>query len=198
MAKSTRKAYDAPYSGLFGDTNQIRVIRQIVADPFGSYRPKDLEALIEASAPSVREVLKNLTHIGLLIKDIRDRQHPIYRVNVDSPIYLALNFLAYAIPDHKNSTHYMNDIIADYYDSELREQYESCDPVTTNRSDSEIINSDLEQMISDAYLERSKVSTEKIPITYVPELEEKYKASPEYIIKLPIVEHQEPQSVAAA
>lgn len=198
MAKSKRTAYDAPYSGLFGDTNQIRVIRQIVADPFGSYKPKELEALIEASAPSVRGVLKNLTCIGLLIKDVRDRQHPVYRVDVDSPIYLALNFLAFAIPDHKNSTHYMNDVIADYYDSELRVKYESCDLVIRNHSDTEIITSDFDQEVSDAYLKRSKVSMEKIPIPYTRELEEIYKSGQEHITNPHVMQRQRPQSAAAA
>jgi hypothetical protein len=196
MAKNKRNAYDAPYSGLFGDTNQIRVIRQIIADPFGSYKPKELEALIEASAPSVRGVLKNLTRIGLLIKDVRDRQHPVYRVDVDSPIYLALNFLAFAIPDHKNSTHYMNDVIADYYDSELREQYESCDLVIGNHSD-KIINSDFDQKASDAYLKRSNVLREKIPIPYARELEI-YKSGPEYINNPHVTQRQMLQSEAAA
>ena len=129
---------NVPYAGLFGDTHQIRVIQQVIADPHGSYKPKELEALIEASSPSVRKALKNLTRIGLLIKDIRDKQHPIYRVHVDSPIYHALNFLAFAVPDHINHTYYMQDVIADYYDSELREKYEPFWQIISSCSDLEL------------------------------------------------------------
>jgi len=130
MSDSAQEIYNnLPYGGLFGETNQIKVIRQIIADPFGDYRPKEIEALVEASAPSVRRVLKNLTHLGLLIKDTTDKQHPVYRVNVTSPMYLALTFLAYAIPDHKNATNYMDDSIADYYNSELRAKYESSNAI---------------------------------------------------------------------
>ncbi len=197
-AKQIQDVYiDMPYYGLFGDTNQIRVIRQVVADPYGDYRPKELEALVEASAPSVRRVLKNLTRVGLLIKDMRDKQHPVYRVNVDSPIYLALTFLAFAIRDHKNSTHYMSDVIADYYDSELREQYESYDIVTTINSNPEII-SDREQSVSDAYLKHSKVSKEETPIAFAPELDEMNKAKSEYAINPHVIEPSRPQSAAAA
>jgi len=116
-----------PYGGLFGDTHLIRVIRQIVADPFEEYRPSDLEELAEVSAPSMRNDLKLLTRLGILIKDLKDKQHPIYRTNTECKRYLALTLLAYAVIDDRNGTDCTDNFIADYYDSELRDRYEFSD-----------------------------------------------------------------------
>jgi hypothetical protein len=113
-----------PYDGLFGDSNLIRVIRQVIADPFTEYRPIDLQMLTQNRAPTIRESLKILTALGLLIKDESDRQHPKYRVNIESKKYVALTFLAYAILDDRNGTDCLDDVIADYYDSVLRAKYE--------------------------------------------------------------------------
>ena len=176
-----------PYGGLFGDTNQIKVIRQVIADPYGDYRPKELNALVEASAPSVRRVLKNLTCIGLLIKNTRDKQHPVYRVNVDSPIYLALTFLAYAVSDHKYSTHYMNDVIADYYDSELREKYEPCEHVVTVPSS---------QVLVETYnISPSKMSVEGYRIIQKPAKGEIYSVPSAEIARFD-VNHSAPEAAA--
>jgi hypothetical protein len=112
-----------PYDGLFGDSNLIRVIRQVIADPFTSYRPIDLEILTKNRAPTVRESLKVLTSAGLLLKDESDHQHPIYRVNTKSKRYLALTFLAYAVLDDRNGTDCMDDIVVDYCGSILKEKY---------------------------------------------------------------------------
>lgn len=109
-----------PYDGLFGDSNLIRVIRQVIADPFTTYRPIDLEMLTKNRAPTVRDSLKILTSLGLLIKDESDHQHPVYRVNTESKRYLALTILAYAVLDDRNGTDSMNEVIADYCKSELR------------------------------------------------------------------------------
>ena len=116
-----------PYDGLFGDSNLIRIIRQVIADPFTKYRPIDLEILTRNRAPTVRESLRILTSLGLLMRDESDRQHPVYRVNTESKRYLALTFLAYAVLDDWNGTDCMDDIVADYYNSSLREKYKPCE-----------------------------------------------------------------------
>ena len=118
-----------PYDGLFGDSNLIRVMRQVIADPFTEYRPIDLEMLTQNSPPTVRESLRILTSVGILIKDESDHQHPVYRVDTESKRYHALTFLAYAVLDDRNGTDCMDDVIADYY-SESREKYEYSQPVT--------------------------------------------------------------------
>ena len=43
-----------PYGGLFGDSNLIKVLEQMIADPDLEYRPIDLEKLTKESAPTVR------------------------------------------------------------------------------------------------------------------------------------------------
>jgi hypothetical protein len=116
-----------PYGGLFGNSHLVRVIRQIVADPFEEYRPSDLKELAEVSAPSIRNDLKLLTRLGILIKDSSDKQHPIYRTNTECKRYFALTLLAYAVIDDRNGTDCTDDFIADYYDSELRHRYELSD-----------------------------------------------------------------------
>ena len=124
-ASSTSKGTRLPYDGLFGDSNLIRLLRQVIADPFTEYRPIDLEKLTKNSPPTVRDSLGVLTSLGLLIKDESDHQHPVYRVNTESKRYIALTFLSYAILDDRNGTDCMDEVVADYY-SEIRAKYEPC------------------------------------------------------------------------
>jgi DNA-binding transcriptional ArsR family regulator len=114
-----------PYGGLFGDSNLIKVLEQMIADPDLEYRPIDLEKLTKESAPTVRASLKALTSLGLLTKDETDSQHPVYRVNTESKRFIALTFLAYAVLDDKNGTDAMNSVLADYVDSMLQENAQS-------------------------------------------------------------------------
>ncbi|MCK4734335.1 MAG: hypothetical protein KAT65_17910 [Methanophagales archaeon] len=111
-----------PYGGLFGNSVQINVVEEIVADPYSDYRPKDLEEIIGASAPSIRRALQNLTNLGLLIKDVGDAQHPVYRPNLDSNKIVALTFLAYAMIDDRDGSECMNTAISDYYMRVLRQE----------------------------------------------------------------------------
>lgn len=122
-----RKHGRPPYGGLFGDSNLVGVLEQVIADPFIEYRPIDLVRLTKETPPTVRKSLKILTSQGILIKSAADIQHPVYRVNLDSKRYLALTLLAYAILDDKLGTDTMNRYIVDYYDSVLRIKYESYD-----------------------------------------------------------------------
>ncbi|MCK9404989.1 MAG: hypothetical protein M0Q43_00620 [Methanothrix sp.] len=110
-----------PYGGLFGDSNLIKVIEQVIADPDIEYRPIDLEKLTKESAPTVRGSLKILTSLGLLKKDESDSQHPVYTVDIESKRYIALTMLAYAVLDDKNGTGTMDKAIADYLTSILRD-----------------------------------------------------------------------------
>lgn len=120
---NARRHGSLPYDGLFGDSNIVSVIEQIIADPYTVYHPIDLARFTKETPPTVRKSLKTLTSLGLLIKDRTDLRHPIYRVNTESKRFLALNLLAYAILDDKLGTDTMDKIIADYCDSVLREKY---------------------------------------------------------------------------
>ena len=122
MAEEIEEIDMQHFAGLFGDSHLSRIIAQIVADPFQVYRPKELA---EASVPSTRKALRILTRLGLLIRNDTDRQHPSYTVNLDSKKYLALTLLSYSVVDDSIGTDCMDDLIAEYYDSDLRDRYES-------------------------------------------------------------------------
>jgi hypothetical protein len=103
-----------PYAGLFGDNVQIRIVTEIVANPYRYYRPKLFQEKTGASLPSIRKALNNLVDLGLLSKDADDPQHPLYVPNLDSKKLLALTFLAYAFIDDRDGTDCLDDAIKDY------------------------------------------------------------------------------------
>ncbi|MFY1110712.1 MAG: hypothetical protein AB3K77_03380 [Methanosarcinaceae archaeon] len=121
---------DKPYGGLFGDNARTRIIEEIIADPHRYYRPHYFEELTGASAPTVRKILNSLTKLGLLEKDTSDRQHPIYRVNLNSKKVTALTFLAYASLDDRDGSECMEDAILDYYIKVLRPKMGAFDVAT--------------------------------------------------------------------
>jgi DNA-binding transcriptional ArsR family regulator len=127
-----------PYDGLFGDSNIVSVLEEVIADPYMEYHPIDLVGLTGETSPTVRKSLKVLTSVGLLLKDRTDRRHPVYRVNTKSKKYLALNLLAYAILDDKLGTDRVDRIIADYCDTVLREKYAQNETIA--KTDSELIS----------------------------------------------------------
>ena len=98
------------------------VVEQVVADPYSEYRPKFLQELEKASAPAIRRALADLTRLRLLIKDSSDRQHPVYRVNLDSKKLMALTFLAYASVDDRDGSDCMDFAIVEYCRTYLNEK----------------------------------------------------------------------------
>lgn len=118
--KTCQEHVDTPYSGLFGDNALARIIEEIVADPYTYYRPKDFEYVTGSSAPSVRKALSTLTKLGLLKKDAKDPQHPIYHPVADSKTLLALTLLSYAMIDDKEGTDCLKIAIMDYYMKEAK------------------------------------------------------------------------------
>jgi hypothetical protein len=133
LPKELERYVTKPYGGLFGNSVQIQVVEEIVADPYSDYRPKDLEEMTGASAPSIRRVLNNLTTLGLLIKDSRDAQHPVYRPNLESKKIVALTFLAYALVDDRKGSEYMDSAILEYYFRELRPRFDVLAVATATR-----------------------------------------------------------------
>lgn len=111
--------YLEPYGGLFGEDTQTRIVEEIVADPYRDYRPKHLEEITGASEPTIRKALKNLTNLGLLIKDESDIQHPIYRLNLQSKKIIALTFLSYASIDDRDGSIYMDEAVFEYFHKEI-------------------------------------------------------------------------------
>jgi DNA-binding transcriptional ArsR family regulator len=121
---------DRPYGGLFGDSALIRIIEEIVADPYSYYRTKDFEEVTGSSTPSVRKALTILTDMGLLKKDARDSQHPIYQPVLDSKTLLALTFLSYAIIDDKEETNCLEAALIDHYKKVIEKQRQNSAMVT--------------------------------------------------------------------
>jgi hypothetical protein len=159
-AKMTRKEKarrygGLPYDGLLGDSNIISVLEEIIADPTMEYRPIDLVSLTGETSPTVRKSLKALTSTGLLLKDRTDPRHPVYRVNIESKKYLALNLLAYAVLDDKLGTDRVDRIIANYCDTSLRAKYKSGPLVVI----SEIVPSDRDLL--EDYAKQSSVLVEQ-------------------------------------
>jgi len=115
IPRELERYVDKPYGGLFGNSVHARVLKEIVANPYSDYRPRDLERLLEVSANSIRNALRNLTALRLLEKDTSDVQHPIYHVNLESKKLIALTFLAYATMDDRQGSNLMNTAILDYY-----------------------------------------------------------------------------------
>jgi hypothetical protein len=118
MMKSTassgkdREFSDIPYAGLFGDTVIARVVEEIIADPHSAYRPRDLEELTGASAPSVRDALSTLTRLGLLASS--GGKHPVYTVDRSRKTFVALTFLAYAVLDDRENSDCMHTALRHY------------------------------------------------------------------------------------
>lgn len=122
LPKELERYMGKPYGGLFGDSVNAHVVEQLVADPHSEYRPKLLQELAKASAPAIRRALADLTRLRLLIKDSSDRQHPVYRVNLDSKKLMALTFLAFASVDDRDGTDCMDFAIMEYVRTSLREK----------------------------------------------------------------------------
>lgn len=110
-----------PYAGLFGDNVQIRIVTEIVANPYRYYRPKLFQDKTGASLPSIRKALNSLVDMGLLFKDSDDPQHPLYVPNLDSKKLLALTFLAYGFIDDRDGTNCLDDAVRDYCEKAKKE-----------------------------------------------------------------------------
>lgn len=114
LPSELEKYVKIPYGGLFGNSVIVNLLEEITADPDRNYRPIDLEKILGASAPSIRESITSLTAIGIMQKDAGNQKHPVYRANVQSKRLLALTFLAYAILDDRDRTSCMDEAIIDY------------------------------------------------------------------------------------
>jgi hypothetical protein len=110
-----------PFGGLFGNTVLLRVIREITADPYREFRPRELEALTSSSAPRIKNALEALVAQGLMENISRDSQRPVYKVNLSSMRLTALTLLAYAVTDDRDGTNCLDDAVCHYYEEKLSE-----------------------------------------------------------------------------
>lgn len=114
VSKRMPKLSGSPFGGLFGDTAELRVLQEIVADPFSDYTHHDLMELTELSDPSVRRGLHVLLDQGIVANVSNDRRSPLYRPNRASKKLTALTFLAYAILDDENGENSMDMAVKGY------------------------------------------------------------------------------------
>jgi hypothetical protein len=117
-----REFSDIPYAGLFGDTVIARVVEEIIADPHSSYRPRELEELTGASAPSVRDALVTLVRLGLLVSS--GGKHPVYTVDKTKKTFVALTLLAYAVLDDREMSDCMHTALRHYCETALPADYD--------------------------------------------------------------------------
>lgn len=103
-----------PFGGLLGNTVLLRVLREIVADPYREFRPKKLQILASSSPPRIKHALDALTTQGFLRNISMDSQRPVYMVNLESKQLIALTLLAYSVIDDRDKTNCMDEAIKDY------------------------------------------------------------------------------------
>lgn len=114
LPKSMEDAIDKPFEGLFGDTAELRVLQEIVADPHSGYSHRDLMELTGLSDPSVRRGVRVLIDHGIVKNFSSARRSPLYRANLNSKKLLALTFLTYASLDEKTGSTSLEDAVRDY------------------------------------------------------------------------------------
>lgn len=107
-------ALDKPFEGLFGDTAELRVLQEIVADPYSDYSHHDLMELTDLSDPSVRRGIRVLIDHGIIRNVSSVRRSPLYRANLDSKKLTALTFLSYASLDERTGSTSMDDAVRHY------------------------------------------------------------------------------------
>lgn len=131
LPKELEDSLKKPYEGLFGDNVRVRIIVEIVANPYRYYRPKLFQEKTGASLPSIRKALNSLVDLGLLSRDSEDPQHPLYVPNLDSKKLLALTFLAYAFIDDRDGTGCLDDAIKDYCERTARQDIQQSEAEET-------------------------------------------------------------------
>jgi len=114
-----RESVEKPFGGLLGDTAELRVLEEIVADPYTDYTQGDLVELTGLSDPSVRKGIERLVEHGIVRNVSRVRRRPVYRADPDSRKLTALTFLAYASMDGRDGTRAMDDAVRHYCDRAL-------------------------------------------------------------------------------
>ena len=114
LPRSMEAPLEKPFDGLLGDTAELRVLQEIVADPYTDYTHHDLMELTGLSDPSVRRGVKVLVDHGIIRNVSTARRNPLYRANLDSRKLTALTFLSYASLDERTGSKSMDDAIMHY------------------------------------------------------------------------------------
>ncbi len=115
-------AIDVPFGGLFGNSVMVRVLYEIVSDPYTTYHTKELMQLTEATQPSVSKALNDLVDLGILKKDQRDKQHPSYEPVLSSKRLQSLTLLLYAIGDENGGGRSYADALIESTEHSINDQ----------------------------------------------------------------------------
>jgi hypothetical protein len=116
LPKSIEVVLDKPFDGLFGDTAELRVLQEIVADPYSNYTHRELMDLTGLSDPSVRRGIRVLIDQGIIRNISSARRSPLYRADLDSKKLTALTLLSYASLDERTGSTSMDDAVRHYCD----------------------------------------------------------------------------------
>lgn len=98
-----------PFGGTLGDTPILKVVEEMVADPFDPYTSQELAEFTGLSLMEVNDALEKLCMVGLVTQN-----GDTYTVNVECKRYLALTLLAYAVLDDAWGTDLMVHVMRDY------------------------------------------------------------------------------------
>jgi len=110
---------ELPFGGFLGNSVLLRVIQEVIADPYREFRPKALKILASSSPPSIKKALDELVSSGFMENISEDTQRPVYKVNLQSKRLIALTHLAYAVTDDRDGTNCMDDAIEHYCNDAL-------------------------------------------------------------------------------
>jgi len=113
-----------PFGGLLKDTIYNRVLAEIVADPYRTYTPGEMQEILKLDRSKVGKALSDLEQLGLLCNISHQRRRPLYEPCLASNRLQALTFLAYAVVDDRDGEQSLVRSISSYYRNviALREQ----------------------------------------------------------------------------
>ena len=114
LPKAMTENLERPFGGLFGDTAELRVLQEIVADPYSDYSHQELMQLTGLSDPSVRKAVSVLLEHGIIDNISKVKRRPTYRPNHGSRKLTALTFLTYAALDDRAGTDSMDEAVRHY------------------------------------------------------------------------------------
>ena len=103
-----------PFGGIIGNSVIVRVLQELVADPWSTYSQADLSKLTDSSKPSVKDAILRLEKLGFLRKANKNKRYSSYIVNTRSKSFVALTLLAYAALEDRQGTSLMEAAMKEY------------------------------------------------------------------------------------
>jgi hypothetical protein len=120
LPESLDRSLDRPFGGLLGNSVIVRVVNELVSDPYVSYTTTEVAEFTQSSVPSVRDALAVLVSEKFLTQDASHPKRPMYSVNPDSKRLIALTLLSYAALDDTLGTNHFDNAVLEYIVGEYR------------------------------------------------------------------------------